>query len=96
MLIHLYIVLAVVNKIYNMSNYLNLAKKTFPVMRKCFALFQRKNYLTARYVQFYAMRRKWMEDITLLISDFLISLRISLIFCWVSIFSWLKALIHLA
>ena len=31
MLIHLYIVLAVANKIYNMSNYLNLTKKTFPV-----------------------------------------------------------------
>lgn len=55
MLIHLYIVLSIVNKIYSISNYLNRAKETFPVMRKCFALFQRKNYLTARYVQFYAV-----------------------------------------
>lgn len=34
-------------------------------MRKCFSLFQRKNHLTARYVQFYAVSRKWMEDMTL-------------------------------
>ena len=61
MLIHLYIVLAVANKIYNMSNYLNLAKKHFLLWGSVLPSFREKNHLTARYVQFYAISMSKME-----------------------------------